>query len=53
MPHSYNAWLIFRNCVDIVLANDVLGFLVFALVNIEPVDSAVDLFSIFVGVVLR
>ena len=52
MPHAYNAWLVFRNCVDIVLANDVLAFLVFALVNIAPVDSVVDVLSITVGLLL-
>ena len=52
MPPAYNAWLIFRNCVDVILANDVVAFLVFALMHFEPIDSSLDVLSIAVGVIL-
>jgi hypothetical protein len=52
MPASYNAWLIFRNIVDSIIANEVLAFLVFAVKNIEPVDSGLEVLSIVVGLVL-
>lgn len=52
MPPAYNAWLLFRNCVDVVLANDVLAFLVFALRHFDPVDSSLDVLSLVVGLAL-
>eukprot|EP00047_Mylnosiga_fluctuans_P004086 m.232631 g.232631 ORF g.232631 m.232631 type:complete len:714 (+) comp12387_c0_seq1:48-2189(+) len=52
MPPSYNAWLLFRNGVDNVLANDVLAFWIFTMVNFAPIDSPLDVLSIIVGLLL-
>jgi hypothetical protein len=51
-PAPYNAWILFRNGVDNVLANDVLAFLLFSLRYMEDVDSGLDVFSIVVGLLL-
>eukprot|EP00048_Salpingoeca_helianthica_P023236 m.23182 g.23182 ORF g.23182 m.23182 type:complete len:691 (+) comp8435_c0_seq1:180-2252(+) len=51
-PAPYNAWILFRNGVDNVLANDVLAFLLFALRYMETVDSGLDVLSIVVGLLL-
>ncbi|KAJ9455587.1 Phosphatidylethanolamine N-methyltransferase [Diplonema papillatum] len=53
-PHEFNAWMVFRIIVNIILANDLVSYLVFAAVYLEVPQSIdfADFLSYSVGVAL-
>ncbi|ORC84460.1 phosphatidylethanolaminen-methyltransferase-lik e protein [Trypanosoma theileri] len=50
-PDEFNAWMLFRIIVNIILANDLVSYIVLSIVYCEPVDLASprDIFSFLIG----
>ena len=52
LPPAYNAWLIYRLIVDMVLVNDVTAFTLYTLAAMKPVDDVADVAMIASGVLI-
>lgn len=43
MPEEFNAWILFRGLVDIILVNDVVSYIIFCAAYYQPVVGPISL----------